>query len=292
MKFYCIIRSQDTISNPDTYNLLKSAVLARGLEFVELESDTLEYNRIEELVEPGSLLYRIAGGGRPALLEALIGDRAVSLKHDVTAIMARGFDWGSAIRLQQNGLPIIPTIFNVSKIQAPLVEAYVQHLGGWPVILKSAGGSHGSGVMKFDTLESLQAVLDHISNDKSHDLALRRFIPNAQHLRLVVLGEQVVSVIKYRPQKNDFRTNAVAIPQVDPVVEVTEDIKANAIQSVKVLGLEFGGVDILVADDKRPYIAEVNLPCNFARNQLNAGIDIAGLMVDFLLEKKRQRGSL
>lgn len=285
MKFYCIIRSRTDIQNQDTYNLLKKAVVARGLEFVDLETNVIDYDRLDEIIEPGSLLYRIAGGGRSSLLEVLVSDRTTTLKRDVSAILSRGSSWGSAIRMQHAGLPVIPTIFNVSRIHAARVPAYVESLGGFPVILKSAGGSHGSGVMKFDTLESLQAVLDYISDDKSRDLVLRRFIANAQHLRLVVVGDQVVDTIRYRPQEDDFRTNAVAVPQVDPVTDVSVQILADAVQAVHCQGLEFGGVDILVDKEGDHYIAEVNFPCNFARNQLNTGVDVVGHIVDYLLKK-------
>ena len=285
MKFYCIIRSRTDIQNPDTYNLLKKAVTVRGLEFVDLETNVIDYDRLDEIVETNSLLYRIAGGGRSSLLEVLLSDRTTTLKHDISAILSRGSSWGSAIRMKQVGLPVIPTIFNVSRTHTARMGAYVEKLGGFPVILKSAGGSHGSGVMKFDTLESLQAVLDYISDDKTRDLVLRRFIANAQHLRLVVVGDQVVDTIRYRPQEDDFRTNAVAVPQVDPVTDVSEKILADAVRAVHCQGLEFGGVDILVDEVSDHFIAEVNFPCNFARNQLNTGTDIAGHIVDYLVKK-------
>lgn len=290
MKFYCIIRSRDDIQNPDTYNLLRQAVLERGLEFVDLETDHIDYDRTDEIVEPGSLLYRIAAGGRSSLLEVLVDSYVTTLKSDTAAVLSRGSSWGSAARMKQAGIPIVPTIFNVSRIHALRLPAYVKKLGGFPVVLKSSGGSHGSGVMKFDTMESLRAVLDYISDEKSRNLVLRQFISSAQHLRLVVVGDQVVNTIRYRPQEGDFRTNAVETPLVDLVTDVPENILNDAVRAVSCQGLEFGGVDVLIGEDGAHYIAEVNFPCNFARNQLNTGVDIAGCIVDYLLEKHGGRG--
>lgn len=286
MKFYCIVRNINDIQNPDTYSLLEKAATSRGVEFIPLEADFVAYHNLDGLVERDSLLYRLAGGAMPARLEALLSDRTVTLKKDASAVLARGSMWGSAIRLMHAGLPIIPTVFSVTGGDRAVIDDYVNYLGGIPVVLKAAGGSHGDGVMKYDDLDSLYATLSTFSKVELRDVVLRRFIPNARHLRLVVLGDRVLDTIEYQPQPNDFRTNAVAEPQVHGVNDAPEDIIADAVESVRVQGLEFGGVDILVADDGKHYIAEVNFPCNFARNQLNTGADIAGEMLDYLIAKR------
>ena len=64
-------------------------------------------------------------------------------------------------------------------------------------------------------------------------------------------------------------------------------IFALAERAVAALGLEFGGVDILVDEQGTATIAEVNFPCNFARNQMNTGTDVAGLLVDHLMAKSQ-----
>ena len=51
------------------------------------------------------------------------------------------------------------------------------------------------------------------------------------------------------------------------------------------MGNQFGGVDILIDSNGRPYITEMNFPCNFARAANATNIDIAGLMIDFLISK-------
>lgn len=285
MKFYCIIRSQENITNPDTYRLLQDACRERSIEFIALEADKINYSKVDDLVVTGSLLYRLAGGARPALLEALLSGKVVTLRRDISALLSRGFAWGSAIRLKHAGLPIIPTIFNISRLHDDNLLDYVETLGGFPIVLKSSGGSHGAGVMVIDSIRSLRSVLDYVSSDKSSDLVLRQYIHNARHLRLIVLGDQVVDSIEYRPQPNDFRTNAVEVPQVDKLADVPQDILSDAIASVATQGLEFGGVDVLIDEGGDHYIAEVNYPCNFARNQMNTGVDIAGKMLDYLLKK-------
>lgn len=286
MIFYCIIRTKTSITNPTTYKLLQQACEERGIQFVPLESDTLNYATIYDEIVPGSLLYRLASSHRAALLEALVDDKVVTLRRDNASLLSRAFGWGSALRLERAGVAIIPTIYNVSRNHDAQLADYVKQLGGFPIVLKSTGHSHGAGVMMLNSLESLRSVLDYISDETTSNLVLRKYITNARHLRLVVLSGKVVDTIEYLPQPDDFRTNAVATPEVKQLADIDPKITADAVKAVEVLGLEFGGVDVLVDEENNFYIAEVNHPCNFARNQLNTGVDISGQMVDALLQKQ------
>jgi glutathione synthase/RimK-type ligase-like ATP-grasp enzyme len=139
--------------------------------------------------------------------------------------------------------------------------------------------------MRLDSLPALRSVLDYVSNGSS-DFVLRKYISNARHLRIIVIGSEVKDVIEYKSQSGDFRTNAVATPQVEVVKDLPGDIAASAVSSVHELGLEFGGIDVLVDENGDYHIAEVNFPCNFARNQANTGADIAGMIIDYLLKKR------
>jgi len=288
MILYCIIKSENAIANLNTYNLLKKACEDRGVEFIPLEADTLNYATIYDEIVEGSLLYRLASSHRAALLEALLDDKVITLRKDNASLLSRAFGWGSALRLERAGVSIIPTIYNVSRNHDAQLQDYVKRLGGFPIVLKSSGHSHGAGVMMLNSLGSLRSVLDYISDETTSNLVLRKYIANARHLRLVVVGNKVADSIEYLPQPGDFRTNAVATPQVKQLSFVDPKITADAIKAVEVLGLEFGGVDVLIDEEDNFYIAEVNHPCNFARNQLNTGVDISGMMVDALLKKANQ----
>ncbi|MDR0608450.1 MAG: hypothetical protein LBG52_09250 [Candidatus Peribacteria bacterium] len=47
-------------------------------------------------------------------------------------------------------------------------------------------------------------------------------------------------------------------------------------------------MDILFEESTgTPYVSEVNSPCDFAGTQKKTGIDIAGKIVDYLLQKSK-----
>ena len=107
------------------------------------------------------------------------------------------------------------------------------------------------------------------------------------HARLIVLGDQVIDSIEYKREPNDFRSNVAKQPSV-LAKKFPQHIQDAAVESVKALDLEFGGVDILIQNDGQFYIAEVNFPCNFSRSQLTTQTDIAGAIIDFLVAKSKK----
>jgi biotin carboxylase len=290
MKFYCIVDDVEHLKNPDSYRFLKKAAEHRDLEWHDIEAFKREPRDLSQLsIEAGSILYRLAISKRAVVAEALLfNDTLSTLYRTEETIFSRGFEWGSTIRQLKAGLPIIPTIFSVSLLHIDRLEAYAQELGGFPLILKSSGGSHGSAVMRLDSLESLKSVIGFITDPGSTQFVLRQYIDNARHIRCVVVGNTVVDAIEYGVVDKDFRTNAIASPPVK-AFKKDEAIFQLAAKAVDALDIELGGVDILIDQEGVPYIAEVNFPCNFARNQMNTGADISGMIVDHLIVKSKAK---
>lgn len=59
-------------------------------------------------------------------------------------------------------------------------------------------------------------------------------------------------------------------------------------RAVRALRYEFGGVDILEHPTGRLYLLESNFPCYFATPQEVIGTDVAGAMLEYLVEKSRR----
>lgn len=282
-KLYCIVSDIHHLANPDTYRLLQEAANQRGVEFITLDAKTL---RLEEVhIEEDAIVYRLGLSRQAVLLEAaVLRPTHTSFYAEHQELFARAFAWGSTLRLLQAGLPIIPTDFTPWLLPPDQLDAAVNKLGGFPIVVKGSGGSHGSAVRMASSLDELRTIID--GDEQRETLVLRRFIHQARHIRVVVVGNRAVDAIEYRPQPDDFRTNAVEVPQVDAFsLEQNQAVGTMAEQAVAAIGLEFGGVDLLMEADGSFFIAEVNFPCNFARNQLNTGVDVAGAMVDHLVQK-------
>lgn len=282
-KFFCIVSDINQLSNPDTFNLLKKAADDRGLEFLPLSANT--ENPAKVGISSRDILYRLGVSKQAKFLEGLLSSSgAISLYTKPDGVYARSFSWGSTLKLQAANLPIIPTLFAPAVLSEKELTQEVGKLGGFPVVVKGTEGSHGSAVRQAAAMPELVSMLEEDTDH--HDLVLRQFIHEARHIRVVVVGGEAIDAIEYQPQPDDFRTNAVAVPQVSAFdLRAHPNIEKVAIDAVRAIELEFGGVDILLQPDGRFFVAEVNFPCNFARNQLNTGADIAGAIVDYLIKK-------
>lgn len=286
MKFFTITNQ---ICDPDnaSVRLLRKSCLERGLEFVSLDCASISTAQVKPLGE-GDLLYSVWDDNAAFTIERLLLTGEVTSFYIDPLRPSNEFQNGyeAIIDHFKAGLPIIPTHF-VTSWEHGILDDAVAGLGGYPVILKRLGGSHGLGTMKVDSSSSFHSVCDYIrQSDPEGRFVLRRFLEGAEHLRCIVLGNQLTDAVKYLPVKGDFRTNAIHDIQVTSF-DAGQSISDIAVKAVSVLGLEFGGVDILIDAQKEPYIAEVNFPCYFPRCQLATGVDISGMMVDYLIDKCR-----
>jgi len=288
MKFYCIVRSMNDRRFPKrTFALLKDACEKRNIEFVPLESQKTDFGNLSVL-KPGDILYRITTDDKSRILfNHLLTPKVSSFFLDN---LKRGFSthsWNCTITHKIMGLPVIPTIIDLPR-DKKILDRYVEHLGGYPIVVKVEGGSHGVGVIRADSPEALYSLTDYLHTVRGGNAALRQYIDFSAQARLIVLGDHVVGSLDYKKPKNDFRSNAGTLIKAVPQ-KFSPEVEAVAIKATHILGYEFGGVDILIDKDKKTfYIAEVNFPCNFSRYQDISGVDIAGLMVEHLLAKARK----
>lgn len=280
MKFYCIFEDPD-----DSVQALKESCEQRGLDFVKLSPTSFDYSKPFN-AEVGDLLYRVMIGKAARTLEQVtVNEKITTFHKNYQRAMA---SYSNVYIYQKHNIPhpkTIPLLTN----DRDLLKSFVESLGGFPVIIKALGGSHGVGVMKIDSLSSLFSVTDYLLKSPG-EYVLKAFIDTNTSARLIVLGGEVVSSIRYTSHhKDDFRSNVGDILDYQ-AEDFGQDIEASAVAAVQALDIEFGGVDILIdeATDNH-YVAEVNFPCFFPRAQQETGVDISGMMIDYLVQKARLR---
>lgn len=283
MTFHCVA----TVTQKQTIKFLEAACRARQVTFNLIDPQKIDYTNDSNIPLAGDLLYRastIQSGYKDAgIVEAfLLNDKVTTFYHSFERALSRHVS--SFVAQQKANLPIPKTIPRLSCNHASL-KKYVDYVGGFPVIIKATGGSHGVGVMKVDSLESLTSIIDYLHRNHEY-VIMRQFIDVDTSARFIVLGNKVVSSIEYAAPADDFRSNTGHFPHVQPK-EFSPRLQKLAIAATRLSGVDFGGVDILIDNQDQPFITEVNFPCNFSRAQKITGVDIAGLMIDFLLQKSK-----
>lgn len=168
---------------------------------------------------------------------------------------------------------IAPLAF--SKVDySDFVKKAVQRLG-LPIVFKERFGSFGEQVF---LCESEEDILQKISGKP---FLLQKYIAasKGRDIRVEVVGGNVVTAMR-RVNNSDFRSNitngAIAVK-----CEISEAEKEAAIKACDILGLDFGGVDIL----SNGAVCEVNSNAHIINIMNVTGVDIAPLIFDYILSK-------
>lgn len=274
------------ITLPDqvtTTKLLTDSCKQRNIDLVILDPATTNPFKLQS--QPGDILYRISDAkhyGCLGMEYQLMSQGITTFYADENVLAVNQEENDFLLPLQ--GIPVPKTASFLPRDRSKLMEV-VEQLGGFPIVLKALGGSHGVGVMRLDSYESLFSVSDYLLAQGGR-FVLKEYIDVTSSARLIVLGDNVIDSIKYQANRGDFRSNEGAVPNVSAAT-FSSEIQQVAIRAVRAMGLEFGGVDILISGDKH-YVAEVNFPCFFPRCQMLTGVDISGMMIDYLIAKAKK----
>jgi len=159
----------------------------------------------------------------------------------------------------------------------------VMHEFRYPVILKSAYGSGGSGVFLAESKRSLKPVVQHLlKRNKTEPIKIQEYIAESKgkDLRLFVVGRQVVAAMQRSAKKGEFRSNFHQGGSVKGI-EPTQEEKKMAIEATLGLGLDISGVDIL-RTKKGPVIIEVNSQPGFEGITQATGVPVAQKIMEYV----------
>jgi RimK family alpha-L-glutamate ligase len=188
--------------------------------------------------------------------------------------------WTTSL-LEQAGLPVPETI--VCERPEDAVSAF-RALGD--VIVKPLFGSMGLGMVRVSdeemafrvsrTLEAIRGVY-----------YLQRAVDHAGcDVRAFVVGDRVIGAIERRAR--GWRTNLARGGQARPVT-LSPEWATLALRAAHAVGAEYAGVDLLPARDGTVYVLEVNGIPGWSGLQDATSLDVAGAIVEHLLERLAQR---
>ncbi|MXP49235.1 30S ribosomal protein S6--L-glutamate ligase [Pantoea sp. Eser] len=160
-------------------------------------------------------------------------------------------------------------------------EDLIAMVGGAPLVVKLVEGTQGIGVVLAETRQAAESVIDAFRGLNAHIL-VQEFIKEAggRDIRCLVIGNHVAAAIERVAKEGDFRSNLHRGGKAYPVI-ITDQERQIAIKAATTLGLDVAGVDILRAD-RGPLVMEVNASPGLEGIETTSGLDIAGLMVDWI----------
>lgn len=186
--------------------------------------------------------------------------------------------------LARYGVGIPRTVF--SRETAEINDVLAQ-VGGAPVIIKVARGTHGKGVVLAETRKAAEAVMQAFYVEGVNFL-VQEFVAESAgtDIRAYVVGNQVVASMQRRSLDDDFRSNLHQGGE-GTVIKLTPEEKKTALKAAKAMGLNICGVDMM-RSERGPLVLEVNAsPGSGIEKATNR--NVAAKVIEYVERNAKQR---
>ena len=191
------------------------------------------------------------------------------------------------ILAKPEGVNIPKTIFSRETAE---VEDLLQQVGGAPIIIKLASGTHGKGVVLAETGKAAKSVIQAFYVE-GVNFMIQEYVKEAggSDVRAFVVGNRVVAAMKRQSLDGDFRSNIHQGGSGEKYI--LDDIeKRTAIKAAKAMGLSICGVD-MIPSDKGPLVMEVNSSPSIRGIERATGKDIATKMIEYVEHNAKRKQS-
>lgn len=170
------------------------------------------------------------------------------------------------------------------------IDDLLDKLGGMPVIIKLARGTHGNGVVLAETKKAAKSVLQafYLTNEDGTNILLQEFVKESAgtDIRVFVVGGRVVASMMRKSLDDDFRSNLHKGGE-GTKIKLTEEERKMAIKAARAMGLNLAGVDMM-RSERGPLILEVNASPGFGIEKVT-GRDVASPIIEYIeLNAKRR----
>jgi ribosomal protein S6--L-glutamate ligase len=159
----------------------------------------------------------------------------------------------TTMKLSSHGIRVPRSIGAYSPLHPDFL---VKKVGGLPAVAKTLKGSQGRGVIILKDAEQTNTTLEAFWRDDT-PLKLQQYIEGGKSdIRAIVVGNEVVSAME-RTGVKDFRAN-LSQGGSGRKIELTSEQKQLCVDASQALGLDFSGVDLMIDENGKAYVIEVN----------------------------------
>ena len=163
----------------------------------------------------------------------------------------------------------------------------IEELKGWklPVVVKSVSGRHGIGTYLVRKMEELELVL----KGKEGGYLIQEYMPNDGDYRIFLVGGKVVGAFKRLEKETERVTLSSSVGKSEVLEKLPPEVENLAREAALALGVEIAGIDLVIDQrDGQARIVEVNQAPEFEVMERRTGKDIAGEILEYLLEKCKE----
>ena len=184
--------------------------------------------------------------------------------------------------LEQCGLPVPETVACEGGDDA---IAAVREMGD--AIVKPIFGSLGHGMVRVTSPDVALRVVEPLEQIGSVFYVQRTIDHGGRDIRVFVVGGRVIGAIERTAPAGEWRTNVSRGGSVR-AFDLPSEWAGLALQATAAVGADYAGVDLLPSGDGRVFVLEVNGIPGWKGLQQATGIDVAGAIVDHVIDRVRR----
>ena len=179
--------------------------------------------------------------------------------------------------LAKAGVGIPKTVF--ARETADLDDVLDQ-VGGAPVIIKVARGTHGNGVVLAETRKAAKAVMQAFYVE-GVSFIVQEYVSESAgtDIRAFVVNGKVVASMQRQSLDDDFRSNLHQGGE-GTTIKLTEEERKTAQKAAKAMGLPICGVDMM-RSARGPLVLEVNSSPGFGIEKVT-GRNVASQIIEYV----------
>lgn len=160
------------------------------------------------------------------------------------------------------------------------LDDILDQVGGAPVIIKVARGTHGNGVVLAETKKAAKAVMQAFYVEGVSFIVQEYVAESAgTDIRAFVVNGKVVASMMRQSLDDDFRSNLHQGGE-GTMIKLTDEERRTAIKAAKAMGLPICGVDMM-RSDRGPLVLEVNSSPGFGIEKVT-GRNIAEKIIEYV----------
>ena len=189
--------------------------------------------------------------------------------------------------LSKAGVAIPKTVFSRNTAD---IDDLIEMVGGVPVIIKLARGTHGNGVVLAESKRMARSALQalYLHNEDGTNILLQEFIKESAgtDIRAFVVGGRVVASMTRQSLDDDFRSNLHKGGEGSSI-KLTPEERKMAVKATRAMGLNIAGVD-LMRSDRGPLVLEVNASPGFGIEKVTRR-DVATPIIEYIEQNAKRR---
>jgi [lysine-biosynthesis-protein LysW]--L-2-aminoadipate ligase len=229
----------------------------------------------------GVVLQRCASYFRNVHLTAVLEAKGVRVVNDLNSALITGNKLFMSLSLVKSGVPTPRT--EVAFTRESALES-LQELG-YPAILKPTVGSWGRLVALLNDVDAAKSVIEDREEmfPIYHTYYLQEKINRPpRDIRAIVIGDKTVAAIYRISTTSDWRTNTARGGKSENL-RISKELDDLCVKASRPFGRGIYGVD-LMESDQGLLVHEVNNTTEFKNVMAQSGVDIPGMIVEYLLE--------